>query len=316
MQQLTKRGSAQRPVCAGRRHPSGLRGALHPRARALFTKSCGSAVMVLAAQPRPRKGHCPGAMWATLACVLLLAGYMACSSAMPVKKAHKNRRRPARRRRCRRSPRRKPPSPFLAPWSPCPNAPWTQAARRTTRAGSARWTRRRRLPTARRSCRPPEPRWPPCWEVSPGRSFSGHDCTGQVHVYSDASRRTGQCDASRRAGQCGEGFAGSSSSEYEACSPGKFMSCQGSVMCSGFCPCGSHGPSSGSFSDGPGNTVTTRPARGSSQFCMHITISFASQAACTSRSLSTESGFRLCHHQRMLISKLCDTKAIGKALGK
>jgi hypothetical protein len=56
------------------------------------------------------------------------------------------------------------------------------------------------------------------------------------------------------------------------------MSYQGSVRCSGSCPCGSHGPYSGSFSDGPGNY-------GSSQTCSwlvasgyprNITISFAS----------------------------------------
>jgi hypothetical protein len=91
--------------------------------------------------------------------------------------------------------------------------------------------------------------------------------------------------ASRRAGQCGEGFVGSSSSGCEACSPGKFMSYQGRVTCSGHCPCGSHGSSSGSFSDGPGNY-------GNSQTCSwlivsgyptHITISFAS--------FSTESGY-------------------------
>ena len=63
----------------------------------------------------------------------------------------------------------------------------------------------------------------------------------------------------RRTGPCGEGFVGNSSSACEACSPGKFMSYHGSVRCSGgvglssSCPCGSHGPFSGSFSDGPGN---------------------------------------------------------------
>ena len=63
----------------------------------------------------------------------------------------------------------------------------------------------------------------------------------------------------RRTGPCGEGFVGNSSSACEACSPGKFMSYHGSVRCSGgvglssSCPCGSHGPSSGSLSDGPGN---------------------------------------------------------------
>ncbi len=58
---------------------------------------------------------------------------------------------------------------------------------------------------------------------------------------------------SRRAGPCGEGFVGSGSLGCEPCSPGKFMSYQAGVTCSGTCPCGSHSTSSGSFSDGPGN---------------------------------------------------------------
>jgi hypothetical protein len=78
-------------------------------------------------------------------------------------------------------------------------------------------------------------------------------------------------------------------------SPVKFMSYQGIVTCSSTCPCGSHCPFSGSFSDGPGDygnsqtcswlVASSYPTNTMIAFCGYdfVTINECSSESCTTR---------------------------------
>jgi hypothetical protein len=84
-----------------------------------------------------------------------------------------------------------------------------------------------------------------CTECPAGSFQKGTGATGCVACPANTSSTVGSVVC-----LCDSGYSGDGTSSCKACTPGKY---RGSVTCSGTCPCGLHGPSSGSISDGPGN---------------------------------------------------------------
>ena len=109
-----------------------------------------------------------------------------------------------------------------------------------------------------------------CTECPAGSFQKATGATGCVACPANTSSTVGSVVC-----LCDSGYSGDGTSSCKACTPGKY---RGSVTCSGTCPCGLHGPSSGSISDGPGDYGPSQTCSWlvASGYPTNITISFSS----------------------------------------